>query len=35
MKQNTIEGQWVSILSEKKFQERTDIRTWVTDEKWI
>lgn len=35
MKKNTVEGQWVSVLGEEKFQERTDIRTWVTNEKRI
>jgi hypothetical protein len=29
MKKNTVEGQW---LLDGKFEERTDIRTWVTEE---
>jgi hypothetical protein len=32
MKKNTIEGQW---LLDGKFQNRTDIRTWVTEENWV
>jgi hypothetical protein len=30
MKKNTVEGQW---LLDDKFENRTDIRTWVTEEK--
>ena len=32
MKKNTVEGQW---LLEGKFEERTDIRTWITEENWV
>jgi hypothetical protein len=32
MKKNTIEGQW---LLDGKFEERTDIRTWITEENWV
>lgn len=32
MKKNTIEGQWVL---NGHFQDRTDIRTWITEKKWI
>ena len=32
MKTNTVEGQW---LLDGTFEERTDIRTWVTKENWI
>ncbi len=32
MKKNTVEGQW---FKDGEFQERTDIRTWVTEEPWV
>jgi hypothetical protein len=32
MKKNTVEGQW---LLDGKFEDRTDIRTWVTEENWV
>ena len=32
MKKNTVEGQW---LLDGKFENRTDIRTWVTEENWV
>jgi hypothetical protein len=32
MIKNTVEGQW---LLDGKFEERTDIRTWVTEENWV
>jgi hypothetical protein len=32
MEKNTVEGQW---LLDGKFENRTDIRTWVTDENLI
>lgn len=32
MKKNTVEGQW---LLDGKFEERTDIRTWTTEENWV
>jgi len=32
MKKNTVEGQW---LLDGKFEERTDIRTWITEENWV
>lgn len=31
MFENTVEGQWL----DGEFQERTDIRTWVTEENWV
>ena len=32
MKKNTVEGQW---LLDGKFEDRTDIRTWITEENWV
>jgi len=32
MIKNTVEGQW---LLDGKFEDRTDIRTWVTEENWV
>ena len=32
MKKNTVEGQW---LLDGKFEERDDIRTWITEENWV
>jgi hypothetical protein len=32
MVENTVEGQW---LLDGKFENRTDIRTWVSEKNWV